>query len=103
MSFGIKIKSEFEWITVPDEEPYHELLKVLQERDIWIYGPIFQYTDEELLAAPYCVFRGGYTSGYPKPEKSYLEKTFDTSRMCLKCTRTSANTGLQTTRVTVIS
>ena len=83
MSFGIKVKSEFERIYFPDEEPYYELRKALSKRTL--DGPYYEYTDEELLTAPYCVFRGGYTSGYPKPENSYLEKTFDTGRMCPKC------------------
>ena len=83
MSFGIKVKSEFERIYFPDEEPYYELRKALSKRTF--DGPYYEYTDEELLAATYCVFRGGYTSGYPKPENSYLEKTFDTGRMCPKC------------------
>ena len=84
-SFGFKVKPGSEKIAIPDEGPYLELLKVLQERGAWIYGPVFQYTEEELLAAPYCVLGSGHTSGYPKPENSHLEKTFDTSQMCPKC------------------
>ena len=84
-TFGIETKSEFERISFPDEEPYDELKKALLKRKKSLDGPFYKYTDEELLAAPYCVYRSGYTSGYPKPEGSYLEKTFDTSRMCPTC------------------
>lgn len=84
-AFGIKVKPGSERITISDEEPFFELLKFLRERDALIYGPVFQYTEEELLTAPYCVYGGGYTAGYPKPDKSYLEKTFDTSQMCPNC------------------
>ena len=85
MTFGIKIKSEFERISFPDEEPYNELKEALLKRRKSLDGPFHEYTDEELLAAPYCVYRGGYTSGYPKPENSYLGKTFDISQMCPTC------------------
>lgn len=85
MTFGIKIKSEFERISFPDEEPYDELKKALLMKSESLDGPYYEYTDEELLAAPYCVYSCGYTSGYPKPENSYLEKTFDTSQMCTTC------------------
>jgi hypothetical protein len=73
-------------VEVPDDDRYKRVRDFLAEKDRPLNDYVFfEYTKEELLAAPYCVIEPFHTSGYPKPEGSYLSKTYDLHDMCPTC------------------
>ena len=46
----------------------------------------YEYTQEEVLSAPYCLLNGTlHSAGYPRPLNSYMSKTFDMSNACPSC------------------
>jgi len=73
-------------VEVPDDDRYKRVRDFLAEKDRPLNDYVFfEYTKEELLAAPYCVIEPFHTSGYPKPGGSYLFKTYDLHDMCPTC------------------
>jgi hypothetical protein len=73
-------------VEVPDDDRYERFCHFFAEKGRPLKDYVFfEYTKEELLAAPYCVIEPFHTSGYPKPEGSYLTKTYDLRDMCQTC------------------
>lgn len=73
-------------VEIPDDDRYERVCDFLAEKGRSLKDYVFfDYTKEELLAAPYCVIEPFHTSGYPKPEGSYLSKTYDLHDMCPTC------------------
>lgn len=88
--FGLKAKVGYMWIYVEDEDSYRTITEHYKALNVdyldFSENGYYSYSKEEVLAAPYCYLANtSHACGYPKPENSYVAKTFDTSQMCPKC------------------
>lgn len=83
---GFHIPGEYSQLAVPDDERFDQISNFFAEKGISVRDFIsYEYTKEEILAAPYCLLNPLHGAGYPKPENSYVQKTFDTVHMCPTC------------------
>ena len=88
--FGLKAKVGYMWIYIEDESTYRTVTEHYKALNVdyldYSKNGYYSYSKEEVLAAPYCYLANtSYACGYPKPENSYVTKTFDTSQMCQRC------------------
>lgn len=81
-SLGAKTSVGFNALDVP-EDIYVPLCNRLKKQIslFWWYD----YSEPEILNASYCRISRAHYCGYPKPENSYMDVTFDTSEMCPRC------------------
>lgn len=85
-SLGFHIPNKYHQLGVPDDERYDRICDSFAEKGISLSDFIsYEYTEEEILSAPYCLLSPWHSCGYPKPENSYEQKTFDTVHMCPTC------------------
>ena len=86
-NLGIKLPEDgIAAVIVPEDDTYRRICDFFanKRKDLWEWN-YYEYSKEELLAAPYCLLGSCHCSGYPKPEDSYLSRTFDTRSMCPEC------------------
>lgn len=83
---GFNIPERIYQLKVPDDERFILINNFFAEKGVSLEDFVkYEYTEEEILSAPYCVLTAINGCGYPKPENSYEKKTFDTLRMCPTC------------------
>jgi len=83
---GFHIPNKYHQLGVPDDERYDRICDSFAEKGVSLSDFIsYEYTEEEILSAPYCLLSPWHSCGYPKPENSYELKTFDTVHMCPTC------------------
>lgn len=85
-SLGLHISDRFYQLKVPDDERFFLINNYFAEKGISLKDFVkYEYTEAEILSAPYCVLKAINVCGYPKPESSYEKKTINTLHMCPTC------------------
>ncbi|MBQ3812041.1 MAG: hypothetical protein II841_00575 [Bacteroidales bacterium] len=72
---------------IEEDDVYYEVKKRYEKKyDGFLEFLYYEYTQEEVLSAPYCLLNGTlHSAGYPRPLNSYESKTFDMSKACPSC------------------
>ena len=83
---GFNIPDRTYQLKVPDDERFFLINDYFADKGVSLKDFVkYEYTEEDILSAPYCVLTAINNCGYPKPENSYEKKTFDTLHMCPTC------------------
>lgn len=82
----LPVNSDYGPLVVPEDERFFYICDYYARKGERLRDFIsYEYTEEEILSAPYCVLNPFHGCGYPRPESSYENKTFDTLHMCPTC------------------
>lgn len=81
---GLDVKVGWKMFEIPDEA-YCRYLPIFKESSYFHDELVYDYTKKDIMSTEYSIMWIRHTCGYPKPEDSYYELTYDSSKSCPKC------------------